>query len=59
MTTKPKLKFNDFNLDSHKVLYGEFVIGDYGYSIEEFLKLLTDEQIKQFQRRLAMERISD
>ena len=56
---KPKIEFNEFDYDTRGVLYGEFVIGDYRYALEEFLQLLTNDQIRQFQRRLAMERAGD
>ena len=62
MTTKPKLEFDNFNLDEPDVLYGEFVFNGIGYSIRELLTLLTSDQIILLKHRLDKElqrRITD
>ena len=55
MTTKPKPAFNSFALDEHDVLYGEFVLNEYEYSIRELLDILTTDQLIYLRHRLDRE----
>ena len=54
---KLQLQFEEIKLNDHESLYGAFVFGKKGYPIEEFLDLLTPDQIRRLKKRIEDELI--